>query len=150
MVPSCFTSACTPCALLRRSGGRQAPCRRVKQGRVGGVGLAEPFTQDRVHFPIARSGGEGEDTALLQLVSTNATPGHNRRLVACTPEGRELKGYDFNDAFPWARGDANQAYTRGNKAETDLILSPAQAAFSYYRPGAIGGQCGNPHELIPG
>ena len=39
----------------------------MQQGRVRRVGLAEPFAQDCVHFAIAGSGGEGDDTLLFQI-----------------------------------------------------------------------------------
>ncbi len=60
-------------ALLRRAGGRRARGRGVKQGRVRGIRFAEPFAQDRIHFIIARCGGEGDDAALFQVAQDALT-----------------------------------------------------------------------------
>ena len=39
----------------------------MKQDRLGGVGLAQAFAQDRGHFIIPRYGDEGDEAALFQI-----------------------------------------------------------------------------------
>ena len=87
------------CALLRWAGGRRAGGRRVKQGRVGGVGFAETFAQDRIHFIIPRSGGEGDEAALFQIAQNALTgPSDNELDILLAgfgcglEEGRKRRG----------------------------------------------------------